>query len=168
MKKYIDLRWNERTFRIEKWVYIQLQLYQQQKLAQRKNMKLSPQFYGPFPILECVDVVACRLDLSKSTQIYSIFHVSLLKKKLGWVAQSIPHLLPIDSMGVIKVEPKAILDMRVRKNGTLPITEVLVHWQGQMGEDSYGRTSTSSKTLTHTLWVICFEVMRFATYQSID
>lgn len=45
------------------------------------------------------------------------------------------HLPPMDLMGMLKHEPKSILDMRVQKNGALPLTKVLVRWQGQKDKD---------------------------------
>lgn len=58
IKKYADLRRNERYFEVNEWVYIRLQSYRQQTVVHRRNMKLSPHFYGPFQILEKVGDVA--------------------------------------------------------------------------------------------------------------
>ena len=61
MKRFADLKRTERKFEKGDWVYLRLQPYKQQSLAQRKNMKLSPWFYGPFQVLEKVGAVAYRL-----------------------------------------------------------------------------------------------------------
>lgn len=45
------------------------------------------------------------------------------------------NLPPMDLIGVLKHEQKAILDMRVQKNGALPLTKVLLRWQGQKDKD---------------------------------
>lgn len=136
MKKYAYIRRKEQSFVVGEWVYVRLQLDWQQTLTQRKNMKLSPRFYMPFLILERIGTMAYRLDLPESAQIHLVFHVSLLKKKLGWSTQQLSHLPPVDSMGLLKLEPEDILDRRVRKKGVLPLTKVLVRWQGQEDKDA--------------------------------
>jgi hypothetical protein len=57
--------------------------------------KLSPQFIGPFKILERVGYVAYRLELP--VQLADVFHISQLKKGFG------PHdkePLPLDDLNV--------------------------------------------------------------------
>lgn len=44
-------------------------------------------------------------------------------------------LPPVDNHGSVKVEPAEILSRRVMQLGRLPITEVLVRWQGQGPDD---------------------------------
>lgn len=54
--------------------------------------KVAPHFYGPFPILEEVDKVDCRLQLPPTTNIHPIFHVSQLKLAKGTNFKSCPLL----------------------------------------------------------------------------
>ncbi|GKV13613.1 hypothetical protein SLEP1_g24604 [Rubroshorea leprosula] len=43
--------------------------------------KLSPRYIGPYPILERIGEVACRLELPGNlTGVHDVFHVSLLRK----------------------------------------------------------------------------------------
>lgn len=50
-RRYVD-------YQVGNWVFLKLQPYKLQNLAQRKNQKLSPRFYGPFKVLERVVQVA--------------------------------------------------------------------------------------------------------------
>lgn len=79
-------------------------------LSQRRNIKLFPQFYSPFEVIEKVGSVAYQLDLLEAAQIHFKFHVSLLKKKLGRSNHSAPQLPPINVIRVLKQELEAVLD----------------------------------------------------------
>lgn len=74
--------------------------------------------------------------LPKLAQIHPMFHVSLLKRKVGHMVQLSPTLPPVDALGILKSEPETILDRRLRKKGCFPVVEVLVRWQGQSDEDA--------------------------------
>jgi len=65
------------------WVYVKLQPYRQHSVAHRLNQKLSPRYFGPFPILARVEALAFRLQLPVQAKIHRVFHVSLLKKYAG-------------------------------------------------------------------------------------
>lgn len=71
---------------------------------------ISSWYYGPFEILEKVGDVAYRLNLPESTPIHPMFHVLVLKKKLGQTHNSLSQLPPIDAKGIIRPELKVILD----------------------------------------------------------
>ena len=47
-------------------------------LTIKGSQKLSPKWYGPFPIKENVSSVAYRLDLPTSMKIHDVFHIDLL------------------------------------------------------------------------------------------
>lgn len=65
------------------WVYLRLQPYRQSSVALGQNLKLSAQFHGPFQVIARVRKVAYKPRLPPNSTIHSVFHVSLLKKKLG-------------------------------------------------------------------------------------
>ena len=45
--------------------------------------KLSTKYYGPIEIIEKIGTMAYKFRLPSSAKIYPVFHVSLLKKKVG-------------------------------------------------------------------------------------
>lgn len=88
-------------------------------VALNKNIKLFLRFYGPFEVLKSMGSVAYRLDLPDVAQIYLIFYVSLLKKKLDRTNQRASQLPPVDSKGLLKLEPEVVLGRKVRKKREL-------------------------------------------------
>ncbi|KAL6316337.1 hypothetical protein AAG906_017972 [Vitis piasezkii] len=128
------LRTNLQSFNIGDLVYLRLQPYKQQSVVQRRNLKLSPRFYGPYRVLEKIGTVAYRLELPPEAKIHPVFHVSCLKEKLGERHQLVVTLPPADKDGVIRPEPEEILHRRLKKKKNHAVTEVLVKWKG-LGED---------------------------------
>ncbi|KAF5471875.1 hypothetical protein F2P56_008639 [Juglans regia] len=126
----------EQQFSEGDWVYLRLQPYRQASLATRRNMKLSPRFYGPFQITKRVGVVAYRLDLPTTAKIHPTFHVSCLKRKVGDTIQPLSTLPPVDTHDEILLEPEAIVERRIKRHGNQPFTEVLVKWSGLSEEDN--------------------------------
>jgi len=76
MKLNEDWHLLELDFAMGDFVYLKLQPFQQMSISIRGNMKLSPQFYGPYEVMECLGKVAYRLALPSSSQIHLVFHVS--------------------------------------------------------------------------------------------
>ena len=115
MKHYADKLWSEREFIVGDWVYLRLQPYKQSSLALQRNMKLSPRFYGPFQVIEKMGKVAYKLELPSLVKLHPVFHVSLLKKKLGQQVTTIPNLPPVNDEGMIQMEHVAVLERRMVK-----------------------------------------------------
>ncbi|RVW22797.1 Transposon Tf2-8 polyprotein [Vitis vinifera] len=106
---------------------IRLQPYRHSSVALRRNLKLSPRFFGPFQITQRVGEVAYKLNLPETSKIHPVFHVSNLKLALGGNNQQGTSLPEMDgSSGVVGPFPQAVLDRQTRRNKE----EVLIHWQG--------------------------------------
>jgi len=135
MKVYADKNRSEREFEVGDWVYLRLQPYRQKTMAVRKNLKLSPRFFGPFQVVQRIGQVAYKLDLPSSARVHPIFHVSCLKKKLGHKITPLATLPPVDDKGEILPEPELIQDRRSTKQRGRAITEVLIHWTGTSAEE---------------------------------
>lgn len=136
MKQLADLHRTEREFAVSDWVYLRLQPYRQATIQSRSNQKLAPKFYGPYQVLQRVGPVAYKLALPRTSKIHPVFHVSLLKKKLGQHTVSQATLPAISDSGVIEPRPAAILDRRLVKLKGHPATQLLVHWEGSFPEDA--------------------------------
>lgn len=136
MKQLADSHRTEREFQVGDWVYLRLQPYKQFSLQARTNMKLSPRYFGPFQVLKKIGKVAYHLNLPPNSRLHPVFHVSLLKKRLGQATTSTIVLPPIGDDGVVSPEPVAILDRRLIKYKGKPATEVLVQWSNSFQEDA--------------------------------
>ena len=128
MKFYADKNRSERAFEIGDWVFLRLQPYRHTTLAMRRNLKLAPKFYGPFQVIEKIGSVAYRLNLPSTAMIHPVFHVSLLKKKLGDNVAANPTLPPVDNSGQFLIEPIAVLDRRLVKRNNQAVVQLLVQW----------------------------------------
>lgn len=83
MKHYVDMRRSDRTFQVRDMVYLKLQPYSQTSLALRKHLKLSSKYYSPYKVLARIGSIAYKLELPADSKVHLVFHVSLLKKKVG-------------------------------------------------------------------------------------
>jgi hypothetical protein len=131
MKLYADLRRTERHFQEGDWVYLRLQPYRQLSVTWRRNLKLSPRFYGPFQVVRKVGTVAYELQLPADSSIHPVFHVSQLKLKLGRSVSPVSQLPPVTPQGIVQAEPEKVLNRRTRKVHNQAMVELLVQWQGQ-------------------------------------
>ncbi|OMO79271.1 reverse transcriptase [Corchorus capsularis] len=112
------------SFDVGDMVLLKLQPYRQVSVASRRNQKLTPRFYGPFPIVDRVGLVAYKVQLSEGSRLHPVFHVSCLKKFHG--TESCSFTLPLLHKGVPIPTLQALMDSRM-KNGK---KEVLIHWEG--------------------------------------
>ena len=135
MKQQADKKRSDRQFLVGDFVYLKLQPYRQTTVANRKCLKLSAHFFGPFKVLEKIGEVAYKLALPPEARIHPVFHVSQLKKHVGHTPTQ-SHLPLLDDQGLIAKEPLSILDRRIVKKHGQAVTEVLVQWRNTFPEDS--------------------------------
>ncbi|PRQ35065.1 putative RNA helicase [Rosa chinensis] len=121
-----DKKHTEREFGVGDWVYLKLQPYKQHSMHKGEFHKLSQRYYGPFQVVERVGKVAYRLQLPVTAKIHDVFHVSLLKKKLGDLISAQPQLPHIIDPENPKWEPFAVLDRRVLMKRGAVINQWLV------------------------------------------
>ena len=135
MKQQADKHRSDRNYEIGTWVYVKLQPYRQTTVVNRKCLKLSARFFGPYQIVEKIGSVAYKLALPTGSKIHPVFHVSQLKLHMGPLSQPSP--LPLlDDTGALVKEPISILDRRIGRKGGKAITEILVHWRNTFPEDA--------------------------------
>jgi hypothetical protein len=113
-----------------------LQPYRQSSVFRRAHQKLASRFFGPYQILERVGAVAYKLALPDSARIHPVFHVSLLKKKIGDVSRISSDLPPFSDDSIPALTPMGIRDFRWVKHGAKYVTEALVHWKNLPPEDA--------------------------------
>jgi len=135
MKHQPDKKRVDRVFEIGDLVYIKLQPYRQHTVAVRTSQKLAAKFFGPFPVLAKVGLVAYRLQLPGEAKIHPVFHVSQLKKHVGNapVQATLPAL---NEVGEITAVPVAILDRKLGKVGNKAEVFLLVQWSTGSREDA--------------------------------
>lgn len=128
MKVFADHKRSDRVFEVGEWVYLKLKPYRQTSLHSKKIWKLSPKYAGPFQILVRIGNAAYRLSLPSTAKLHPVFHVSLLKKKIGPVTEVSPTLPDFDDDGKVLLQPVQILARRLVKKGKSPATQLLVQW----------------------------------------
>ncbi|XP_028088687.1 uncharacterized protein LOC114289216 [Camellia sinensis] len=131
LEQYLRCFTHEQPKKWSEWAY------RQKTVAFCNSMKLSPRFFGPYPILAKVGPVAYKLKLPTDSQIHDVFHVSLLKKHIGPVATASNRLPPVSDASEVLPQPEAMLDTRVICKGRYrPKTEILIKWSGAPIEDA--------------------------------
>lgn len=90
-------------------MYVKLKPYRQTSLAPAYT-KLSKRYYGLFQVEEHIGQVAYRLQLSVSTRIHPVFHISLLKLHQGHLPETLAPLPPTATNHLPVIEPLSILD----------------------------------------------------------
>jgi hypothetical protein len=77
MKQQVDQHRSERSFEEGDWVFLRIQYYKQMPLK-KLNMdnKLAPKYYGAYKLLQNIGSMAYKLELSTSSWVHLVFHVS--------------------------------------------------------------------------------------------
>jgi hypothetical protein len=80
--------------------------------------------------------VAYCLELLSQASIHPVIHMSQLKKTLGLAERFVDDLSPVESEGLVTLEPKWIIDFHWVKLGKKIVQEALVSWVGLHQEDA--------------------------------
>ena len=83
-------------------------------------------YYGPFQIEEKVGAVAYRLKLPPEARIHPVFHVSLLKKKIGPLQCSSSQLPELDERDQCPLKPEINLKRKVIMRNERPVIQFLI------------------------------------------
>lgn len=96
--------------------------------------------------MQRIGKVAYRLKLAEGSKVLPVFHVSLLKRKVGQQIVPVLQLPNTDEKGHFRVEPVAVLDQRIVKermlqlfNGSFNAAELLqLKLHGRMQKELKG------------------------------
>ncbi|MCH84611.1 hypothetical protein A2U01_0005443, partial [Trifolium medium] len=135
MKQQADKR-SDKSFEIGEWVFVKLRAHRQQSVVSRINAKLAARYYGPYPVVERIGAVAYKVKLPEGSRVHPVFHVSLLKKAVGSYheEETLPDCLEGEK-GLL-YEPEAIIAHRTVQVHGEEVSQVLVHWKGQIAEEA--------------------------------
>lgn len=136
MKQQADKQRSERAFEVGDWVFLKLQsaALQTYLLRMRKSLKLSARYYGPFQVFAKIGQDTYKLQLPPNCIIHPVFHVSLLKKKIGDNITLMPNL-PTMSANNFVVAPESILQTRTILRNWQQVLQGLVNWVNLPIED---------------------------------
>lgn len=146
MKFYADQHRIERELQMGDSVHLKLQPYKQQSIATRINPKLSAKYYGPYRIIRKTWQVAYELELPNGSKIHPIFHVSLLKKKIGDGKVPILLIPDINESEPQHGIPQAVLQTRIVKQNNQAITQWLVQWVNASTKDAMWEDAATIQT----------------------
>lgn len=104
---------DRREFSVGDWVWLCLQKRAATSTTQASLSKLGPRYFGPYQVVQRVGAMAYRLMLPPKVKIHDVFHVSLLKKFEGAVAQAV---VPLPDILHGWVLPTPALVTRARLN----------------------------------------------------
>ncbi|XP_071912354.1 uncharacterized protein [Coffea arabica] len=136
MNYFADKHRTERTLQVGDWVFLKLQPYRQQTVAIRKSLKLTAMYFGPFQVIAKVEAMAYKLLLLEGARIYPVFHVSLLKKKIGNTQPIEPSLPALDTADQCLLKPEKVLKRRATMQNSQPIVQYLVKWNHLLESES--------------------------------
>lgn len=125
VKQQADKNRSERQFVVGDLVFLKLQPYVQASVARRSCQKLAFRYLGPCKVLAKIGSVAYKLELSASSAIHPIFHVSQLKRAVG--PEVAVAYLPVQLEGHQVPFRVLNLQQRVSADGH---AQVLIHWSG--------------------------------------
>ncbi|CAH9130821.1 unnamed protein product [Cuscuta epithymum] len=136
MKQLADRKRRDEEFEVGDWVFLRLQPYRQKSVFKRSSRKLTNRYFGPFRVEERIGQVAYRLKLPEGSRIHPVFHVSLLKKRVGDAAPLTVELPPLRENGLLLLRPEEVLSTRPVQRGSRQVIEVLIKWENLPMEEA--------------------------------
>ena len=127
-KQLADTHRRDVEYKIGDWVFLRLQPYRQKTVLRRSSQKLSHRYFGPFKVEARIGNVAYRLALPATARIHPVFHVSLLKKRVGDEEPVSVQLPPLKESGTLRLTPAKVLQQRTVQKFGKELTEILVQW----------------------------------------
>ncbi|WZZ69974.1 hypothetical protein YC2023_081344 [Brassica napus] len=127
-KQLADTHRRDVEYKIGDWVFLRLQPYRQKTVLRRSSQKLSHRYFGPFKVEARIVNVAYRLALPATARIHPVFHVSLLKKRVGDEEPVSVQLPPLKESGTLRLTPAKVLQQRTVQKFGKELTEILVQW----------------------------------------
>lgn len=112
-------------------VYLKLQPYGQKTLRKKLSLKLSNKYYELLKVLERLRDMAYKLELPPSSRLHPVFHVSMLKKRIGDTSLIVEELPNFDNDGRMLLHSRVVFDYRMMTWGRsrIKVCQVLIHWQ---------------------------------------
>jgi hypothetical protein len=126
MKTYHDQSRRQVEFQVGDWVWLRLNHRTASAICSVGQTKLSPNYFGPYEVMERIGAVAYRLQLPSKAKIHNVFHVVFLKKFKGT-----PPAEPTPLPPIVCGRAVAQLDSVVRARSAGSSWELLVRWQGK-------------------------------------
>ncbi|KAK8947216.1 hypothetical protein KSP39_PZI007468 [Platanthera zijinensis] len=127
--KYYNAKHRNVEFAVGDWVYLIIKPFKGVSRIRRLK-KLSPQYLGPFEVVERVGEAAYRLALSSELSgLHDVFHISVLRKAVKDPAQVIDNdRVPVEYGLTTKVKPIWIEDRAEKQFRNKVIGMVKVRW----------------------------------------
>ncbi|XP_070045415.1 uncharacterized protein [Nicotiana tomentosiformis] len=129
-KSYSDVRRRNLEFKEDDWVFLKVSLMKGIMRFGKKG-KLSLRYVGMYRIIQRIGQVTNRLELPpEMSLVYSVFHMSMLKKVVGDSALIVlVETIEVNEELTYEEIPVAILDRQVRKLRNKEIASINMLWR---------------------------------------
>lgn len=125
MESLAEKHRSERSFEVRDQVYLKLQPYKQVSITVRPYNKLSAKYYGSYPIVAKVGVVAYKLLLPVDSLIYHTFYTFQLKR-CHEVTPVINHPHVFHLSNPYYPLPEDVLERRMMRRGNEVVAQALI------------------------------------------
>ncbi|KAK4276239.1 hypothetical protein QN277_019208 [Acacia crassicarpa] len=136
MKLQADNHRRDVSFDVDYMVFLKVQPYRQKSLTNRRFNKLSPCYFGPYPIKRRVGAMAYELQLPPGSKVHPVFHVSLLRAAHGYDRSAPLPPLPMTEDWELLLEPEKVLDSKLVTHDTSSDIHLLIQWKQRPREEA--------------------------------